>query len=748
MLDTEEVSPADAATPSYGSMQITEDLPGTRLSLNWHGPRPGGWWRVFGPLGVVLIFIFLGSGPRGPFELAWEQVAGGGPRDIVNDVILGLIVCGGLYFIWVCCGSLGHFAGYWSTLNFEATEQLLTIERRGWGIFFGRQNFSILFPQLQSLSLRVGAVRRGPFPLELTVGYRGRGDGLQQVTVIFPLIGCKGRRQALEFLLAIGRIVSATGYLVGEDSPRHAQWSLVLPYAIPPAPIDPSDYVDDDEDFDEDDDEDLDEERRTADESAGEQNADAEGESGDEDKIVVLPIPVTADIGGEEDELAGATATIVDQTLADKVDVEQLNEKITFAKLVDWKPGERVRIVRERAPIAVFWVAAIFGALVGGGIGGWPAYGILEGLLGQGVLWWPGALVFSGLLGGILLTFISWNNFQEQTVDIVWSDRIITIIDGGTKQEEPFETCRGLLLSGLTKKEYSGSDNNRTVSKTEYGCRLDLLLGDRDVQLLQTDSWESTPTKARNLLQPLGASLAQSLGLRCEWSDSHQTDPATVRRALRFSVGQYLTLAVLLVIAVVGIGRGFAQRKLRLDAGQAVRDLGGEAVWLNGFSMKSKVVYKEFWKVEFENDAEVDAHLAKLHPALINVPELGLELGQCPLTDTGIAQLDGATGLRVLTASNTRITDAGLASIGNCRNLVYLNLYGNDLSDDGLQHLSGLSKLRFLFLGGTRITDAGLMQLGKLKSLEYLQLTRSAVTEAGVQQLKATRPDVEIDFSN
>lgn len=737
MLDSETgVSSADE--PARGGLKITEDLPGTRLSLSWVGPRPWGWWRVVIPMIVLLIVAGLGSGRRGPFVLAWEQINQAAPRDTVADVFLGLITVGSLFFAWLGCSQLGQLFGYWSSLNFEGTEQLLTVERRGWGIFFGRKTTTVLFPRIQFLSLRASQKLRAPYMLALSISYRDRDDALQELSCEFPLKGCTRRGQALEFILAIGRIVGATGYMNGGGSPKSTSWSLMLPYT-PPRSSSSADF-DDDDDFDEEDDRDdlYRSEASAAPESAGNDL---------EDRIDVLPIPPLGETIEQEEEPVGATVAAVDWNLAEQVNVEQLNEKITTAKLTEWKPGQRVRIERERAPALVFWIVAIFGALVGGGIGGWPVYGFLDGLLGHGVIWWPGALVLSGVIGATVLTFMAWNNFQEQTVDIEWSEHSITMVDGGVKTQQPFENCRGLQLSRLTKTEYSGSDSNRTVSKVEHGCRLDLILTDRVVPLLKTETWESSAAAAQKVLQPLGKSLAQAMGLTCDWSDSSSADTDALRRALRFSFGQYVIFAALLMVAVVGIGRGITQRKLRVDAGQAVRNLGGEAVWMNGFSMKNKSVYKEFWKVEFENDAQIDEHLAHLQPALELVPELGIELGQCPLTDAGIAHLKGVSGLRVLTASNTRITDTGLASIGNCHELVYLNLFGNDLSDDGVQHLSKLTKMRFLFVGGTRMTDAGLQQIGKIKSLEYLQLSGSAVTPQGVQQLKAARPDLEIDFT-
>lgn len=732
MSDSEFDTPA-AHSSGRSGLKIIEDFPGSRLNLGWEGSKPWGWLRILIPAAVLSVFIFLGGGRRGPWMMAWEQINGAGPRDLGDDLILGFLICGTLYMLWIGGRLMGQFAGYWVAIGFEATEQILTIQRRGWGIW-GNQTTTILFPQLQYIYLRASQEDRGPFPLRLLINYRHR-EKLIHLTLDFELLGCNRRAEALEFLLSIGRVLQAQGYILGEDNARHAGWQLVLPYTIPPAP------VEDPWHDDEDDEKDL--------VAARLAELDSERDDDDEDdKVNIIPIPVTADFGRDEPEPQGAQPAPVDEHLASQVNLEAINEKLTFAQIVDWRPGKRVRFMREQAPILVYGFAVVFGALAGAGIGGWPVYGFLEALVGHGAIWWPGALGLSAVIGGTAVGFLAWNQFREQSVTIDWGDRTIVFILGSERVERTFEAFRGLVLSGTNRTQHSGIEGSRSTHtvKTEYGSRLDLVLVDRDLPILGTDTWESNQTTARNVLQPLATSLAQSLGLKCTWEPYHQVDAASVRRAFAFTRWQQIVLGILVVVGVVGIGQGVQQRRVRIDAGQAVRNLGGEAVWMNGLSMKNKSVYKEFWKVEFKGDAAIDEHLAKLRPALMQIPELGVEVEGCPLSDEGLKQLDGAVGLRVLTAANVQITDAGLPALGACHELVYLNLFGNQITDAGVRQFLGMTKLRFLFLGRTQVTDAGLLQLEQLKSLEFLHLTGSAVTPEGVRKLRAARPDLDIDY--
>ena len=88
--------------------------------------------------------------------------------------------------------------------------------------------------------------------------------------------------------------------------------------------------------------------------------------------------------------------------------------------------------------------------------------------------------------------------------------------------------------------------------------------------------------------------------------------------------------------------------------------------------------------------------------------------------------------LQGINLSETSVTDAGLANVGNLSGLLGLDLTATRISNDGLAHLTGLTKLRGLTLAQTGIGDAGLRYLEGLEALEWLELSETRVTDAGL----------------
>lgn len=717
-------SPPTSA-PLAGGLRIVDDTPGTLLRLGWIGPAPWRWVRLAVPF-MLLTFILWTSGENGVWHLAWKQIFAPGPRDLFADLLLGGMTCLGISMLWICGQLLGQSIGFWDEICFDANEQFFTAHRRGY-LIWGRRTVEIAFAQINLVTLAVGKEGRGVLPYALSLRYRFREHKNRQWDADFTLRGQNRRIDACELLQAIGRVLAARGYIVREDAPSRAMWQLALRLVV--ADLEPTPVEDDvDGEFD----------------TPEDDEPDDDLDSDEED--VILPISDVPDLERRAETQGVRQLPPVNQQLAAEVDVAALNEKVMFTKVAEWIPGERVQFVTAQAPAGVFVVAAVFGALIGGGIGGWPVYGFLDSILGRNVLWWPGVLAISSLLGACGLGFIAWNQFQERVVEFDWRNHQVLYRLGSDLQERSFDDIRGVVLSGTIRREYSGSDDHRTVSKVEYGSRLDLILADRDVPLIASDGWEPDEQTARKILQPLGNSLAQALGLKCQWESTRSTDADTIRRILKLTTMQQAIVAALVIIAVGGIGNGWWQQKVQRAAAHTIRQAATDVVWMSGFSLRDKVVYKDYWKVEFKEDPQVDEHLTQIRGELLKLSEFGLAVEKGGLTDQGLQQLDQQTGLRVLDVSQARITDASLPAVGACSNLVYLNLFGTGVSDAGLEHLTKLQKLRFLYLGRTAVSDAGLATLKQCKGLEYVHLTMSAVTPEGAAKLRNQLPWVQVDF--
>ncbi|SPE62729.1 Leucine-rich repeat, ribonuclease inhibitor subtype [Verrucomicrobia bacterium] len=104
-----------------------------------------------------------------------------------------------------------------------------------------------------------------------------------------------------------------------------------------------------------------------------------------------------------------------------------------------------------------------------------------------------------------------------------------------------------------------------------------------------------------------------------------------------------------------------------------------------------------------------------------------------------LAPLD--LNLRWLDLAGTKVTDAGLAHMGELPNLARLHLERTDISDAGLAHLAALPSLEYLDLYGTQVTDAGLAHLQDSPRLKHLFLWQTRVTPAAAKAFADSRAD-------
>ena len=131
------------------------------------------------------------------------------------------------------------------------------------------------------------------------------------------------------------------------------------------------------------------------------------------------------------------------------------------------------------------------------------------------------------------------------------------------------------------------------------------------------------------------------------------------------------------------------------------------------------------------------------------------------LDDKNLEVLRQVPELRVLTLTNTRVTDEGLAQLAgfprlNCLyigNIDHVKLIGPAgarlntpplITGKGLVKLKDLPNLQVVQFIGPATTDRDLRALHELRHLVLVDLMNTSVTDAGVAELKRALPHCEI----
>jgi hypothetical protein len=125
--------------------------------------------------------------------------------------------------------------------------------------------------------------------------------------------------------------------------------------------------------------------------------------------------------------------------------------------------------------------------------------------------------------------------------------------------------------------------------------------------------------------------------------------------------------------------------------------------------------------------------------------DINLVLSSCPVTNDGLLRIAGKSNVRCLTLAKTAVNDDGMQHLQGM-NLQSLDLSATKITDAGLATLGEFEfpRLKEVALEHTGITDAGLLHLAKFKNLEWVSAAGTKVTENGRRHLKAKIPNVTI----
>jgi len=128
---------------------------------------------------------------------------------------------------------------------------------------------------------------------------------------------------------------------------------------------------------------------------------------------------------------------------------------------------------------------------------------------------------------------------------------------------------------------------------------------------------------------------------------------------------------------------------------------------------------------------------------IVGAPSLKtLQFNSLP-SDAQLARIGQSATLTHLAVPG--ITDSGVASLGEVRNLEELDLSMSRVSDRGLAILERLPNLKRLLLAETRITDDALTTLARFPKLESVNLTLTRTSKAGIAEFRRIHPNVIIE---
>ena len=101
--------------------------------------------------------------------------------------------------------------------------------------------------------------------------------------------------------------------------------------------------------------------------------------------------------------------------------------------------------------------------------------------------------------------------------------------------------------------------------------------------------------------------------------------------------------------------------------------------------------------------------------------------------------------VKSLYLANSAVTDAGLAELKGLTGLEMLWLEKTAVTDKGMVHVAALRGLKRLMLIGTKVTDKGLLELAPLDSLENIAVRGGAITAAGALAFRKLNPACQVE---
>lgn len=135
-------------------------------------------------------------------------------------------------------------------------------------------------------------------------------------------------------------------------------------------------------------------------------------------------------------------------------------------------------------------------------------------------------------------------------------------------------------------------------------------------------------------------------------------------------------------------------------------------------------------------------------PIALNSDLLSVLLNEKELNDDLINSLNSIReNIVYLNAKKQKLNAKQIQFIGQCKNLLRLDLSHSYIKDVSLEKLSNLTNLNYLNLTGTQISTSELSAL-RLPSLQYLYLFNTRVSAQDFNEIKLNFPAAQIDSGN
>lgn len=179
-------------------------------------------------------------------------------------------------------------------------------------------------------------------------------------------------------------------------------------------------------------------------------------------------------------------------------------------------------------------------------------------------------------------------------------------------------------------------------------------------------------------------------------------------------------------------------------------DVGYSLFTDNGFEPMTAIPNLKEIAVGGNKLTDVGVNMLRLLPALTAVDLSGAQrtdsgLWSATITDRGLDTLGQLKNLRKLNLRASKITDAGMGKLAGLATLVEADFGQTNLSAAGLQPLAGLRKLENLVLYKcSRVNDDAVDVLSEMKSLKWLDVEGTAISEVGAAKLQAALPALRL----